>query len=111
MQELKSAIDFIMDKMDENNMCIIEFNFIQYILEKYISDKRALKKNDIIDCLIISCLDTNVDLIIDGDVDIEKDNIPSQEDTCVITFDKMLFNFSKQYQWMYNEAVYNEFFI
>ena len=99
LKELK----FNLQRKELQNLSIVEKEFIESILVKYMFNHRRLSKNDIVDFFIITSIE-NTDLFTPNGVKIN-------EPIKLVTFDTIMYEFSKEKAYLYDSDVYNRFLV
>lgn len=85
----------------------IEIEFMKELFIDYIIDKRRIRKNDIIDSLMVSYV--NFDAVVNCVTTIVDEQII--QNSVLITLDRYLYTFSEKYKYMYNSEIYKKILI
>lgn len=105
----KELTDFIIVLKTNTSLSIEETQFISYILQKYVNNRRKIKKNDIIDYLIVTGLNANSIVRLDNNSSLKNNLLPNKSNSILISFDKVLFDYSKEKNWLYKKDTYDYF--
>lgn len=106
---MEVSIDEIIEPLIMKGYTTQQGSFIKYIVTKYFKDQRPIRKNDIIDYLILTCVGKNTKQIIGNKTSCEDTNLFNENNTCLITFDKTLYKFSYNENYLYSKSSYNSF--